>query len=538
MATSALSDLTKMPVMPKLPKTAALVQPKPTPEGMIGPAEVGPVLSELGSAESEAALKVAEGDIAIKEAERQDVAKEAKMKVENLDRFSKEVQAMPERTTLQQAREEMSNMAFVPTKDNATDLAAMFSLINIVGMLVGKSDAQRSMYAMNGMLEGYQKGRADLYKKEQIEFDKNFKAMQAKIATLEKALTEAMEVKKYDREKGDLMVTMALAESDSSVLKAMRVRQGDVAVLENVRKARKDIDTLVGLSNTLAQNANTRADAKAAREQADRIARANRLAADERARLNREQQKALADAKAGQPGKQGQNALTFASRVYGNIENATNDLVNLTNLPAVAESPIFAGMIGADRDTVLRNITAFAAREITDKDERAFEQIANSLDAALARLEAQGLANGSTRGAIASFSALKPRKGDEAINMAIYLARVKQEIETGIKVHAEMPGATPGQRQNNVKNIERINKTVPFSVEDTLNVLKANRKPLGKKMEQLLTQPQIVPNVSMEPQATQQKAMPTQGKLKSYADQYFSGDVDKATSYLKGQGYE
>ena len=524
MATSALSELTKMP---NLPLTNQLKQPKATPEGMLGPNEVGPVLSELGSAESEAALKVAEGDIAIKEAERQDVAKEARLKSENLDRFSKEVQAMPERTTLQQAREDMSAMSFVPTKDTATDLAAMFSLINIVGMLVGKSDAQRSMYAMNGMLEGYQKGRADLYKKEQVEFDKNFKAMQAKVATLEKALTEAMEVKKYDREKGDLMVTMALAESDSQVLKAMRVRQGDVAVLENVRKARKDIDTLVGLNNTLAQNANQRADAKERERRAD-----------ERARLAREQQKALADAKAGQPGKQGQNALTFASRVYGNIENATNDLVNLTNLPAVAESPIFAGMIGADRDTVLRNITAFAAREITDKDERAFEQIANSLDAALARLEAQGLANGSTRGAIASFSALKPRKGDEAINMAIYLARVKQEIETGIKVHAEMPGATPGQRQNNVKNIERINKTVPFSVEDTLNVLKANRKPLGKKMEQLLTQPQIVPNVSMEPQATQKKAMPSQGKLKSYADQYFSGDVDKATSYLKGQGYE
>ena len=47
MATSALNDITKMPVMPKLPKTAALVQPKPTPEGMIGPAEVGPVLSEF-----------------------------------------------------------------------------------------------------------------------------------------------------------------------------------------------------------------------------------------------------------------------------------------------------------------------------------------------------------------------------------------------------------------------------------------------------------------------------------------------------------
>ena len=88
--------------------------------------------------------------------------------------------------------------------------------------------------------------------------------------------------------------------------------------------------------------------------------------------------------------------------------------------------------------------------------------------------------------------------------MAIYLARVKQEIETGIKVHAEMPGATPGQKQNNIQNIERINKTVPFSVEDTLNVLKANRRPLGKKMEQLLSQPQIVPNTSMDSQSTRQ----------------------------------
>ena len=287
MAVPSLSDLTKMPVMPKLPKLAALTQDEPTPKGMLGPAEVGPILSELGSAESEAALKVAQGDIAVKEAERQDKATEARLKAENLDKFSKEVQAMPERATLQQAREEMSNMAFVPTKDTATDLAAMFSLINIVGMLVGKSDAQRSMYAMNGMLEGYQKGRADLYKKEQIEFDKNFKAMQAKVATLEKALTEAMEVKKYDKEKGELLVTMALAEADSPVLKAMRVRQGDVAVLENVRRARTDFDKLVGLNNTIVKDANARADAKLAREQQERLAAIREDRADERARLSR-----------------------------------------------------------------------------------------------------------------------------------------------------------------------------------------------------------------------------------------------------------
>jgi hypothetical protein len=68
-----------------------------------------------------------------------------------------------------------------------------------------------------------------------------------------------------------------------------------------------------------------------------------------------------------------------------------------------------------------------------------------------------------------------------------------------------MPGATPGQKQNNLGNIERLNKIVPFNVDDTLNVLKANRQPLGKKMEQLVMQPQIVPNVNLQTQDRQSK---------------------------------
>jgi hypothetical protein len=493
MVDSALKDITKLAVMPALPKTRAVMQPKPTPEGMIGAAELGPALSELSEAERQSSMRVGEADIAIEEAKRQEKGKEAELRQELVSRMATEARELPERKALTEARTEFGNMAFVPTKETTQDLAGIFSLMSIVGMVVGKGNAQLAMSSMNGMLEGYQKGRADLYKKELTQFDKNFKAMQSKVLTLEKELSEAMELKKLDREKGDLAITMALAKAESPLLNAMRNRLGDVAVSNGVQDTKKTLNTLVSLNNDLRAKADARADA-------DRIARENRLAADERARLSREQAKQLAELRASQPGRQGQHALTFASRVYGNIENAVNDLVNLTNLPAVAESPIFAGMIGADRATVLQNITAFAARKVTNQDQRAFEQIANSLDAALARLEAQGLANGSTRGAIASFSALKPREGDEAINMAIYLARVKQEIETGIKVHAEMPGATPGQKQNNVRNIERINKTVPFSVEDTLNVLKANRKPLGVKMEQLLNQPQIVPNTTMQPQ--------------------------------------
>lgn len=165
MVDSALKDLTKMPVMPALPKTRAVMQPKPTPSGMIGAAELGPALSELSEAERQASMKVGEADIAIEEAKRQEKALEAEKKAELAGRMATEARELPERKALTEARTEFGNMAFVPTKETTQDLAGIFSLMGIVGMVVGKGNAQLAMSSMNGMLEGYQKGRADLYKK-------------------------------------------------------------------------------------------------------------------------------------------------------------------------------------------------------------------------------------------------------------------------------------------------------------------------------------------------------------------------------------
>ena len=377
---------------------------------------------------------------------------------------------------------------FHPTKDNIESISTLFGLIGVIGASLGgagKMSAMTSLNAMGGMMKGWQQGRADLWKKEKEEFDKGMLQTKAILEDAYKDADRAMKTLAYNRSEAEALANQSAAKLGGQVGKQILAKQGIERYFTFLDGVKKDL---------------TEAEKRAFEEKkfnAEQSYRAKQLAL-------REQEIA---AKASSPTRQGQNALTFASRVYGNIENATNDLVNLTNLPAVAQSPIFAGMIGVDRDTVLRNITAFAARKVSSADERAFEQIANSLDAALARLEAQGLATGATKGAIASFGALKPREGDDAINMAIYLARVKQEIETGIKVHNEMPGATPGQKQNNVSNIERINKIVPFNVDDTLNILKANRKPLGKKMEQLVMQPQIVPNVDMQPQSIEQDAI-------------------------------
>ena len=200
----------------------------------------------------------------------------------------------------------------------------------------------------------------------------------------------------------------------------------------------------------------------------------------------------------GTGGRAGQYALTYASRVYGNIENAAQDLENIQNLPEVAQSPVLSGLINRDPETTFGSITALVGRKITNKEARAFDQVANSLSAALARLEAQGLASGGTKGNIAAFDAVKPRAGDDAINMALYIARVKQEIEVGVRVHDKMPGATPEQKAEAQQILRELNRIVPFDTSDVMETLRKNRGQMSDKMNTLVNRPTMVEQIKPE----------------------------------------
>jgi hypothetical protein len=197
-------------------------------------------------------------------------------------------------------------------------------------------------------------------------------------------------------------------------------------------------------------------------------------------------------------GRAGQYALTYASRVYGNIQNAYQDLDNIQNLPAVAQSPVLSGLINRDPETALGSVSALIGRKITNKEARAFDQVANSLSAALARLEAQGLASGGTKANINAFDALKPRAGDDAINMALYIARVKQEIEVGVNVHDKMPGATQEQKAEAQRILSELDRVVPFDTADVMQTLRRNRVQMSDKMNELVNAPTVMDEIKPE----------------------------------------
>jgi hypothetical protein len=271
----------------KIPKATAFLSganAPVTPKGYVGMRELAPIQEELAAAESQAQKDVGMADIQVERAKKEEATRD----LESQAKFAKEeadkLRDLPERQAMKEKRKEFGDFKFVPTKENAQDLATLFSLVSVIGMAIGgggKENSQAAMSAMNGMLEGHQKGRADLYKQQQVEFDKNFKAMQAAVQSAEKEYEEAVKMHMVDKEAGEMARKMALAKMHSPMLKAMEDRLGPLAVLNTLKELKTSVKNATELENKLQSQADKRQDAKDAREAAERRHRED-LAARER----------------------------------------------------------------------------------------------------------------------------------------------------------------------------------------------------------------------------------------------------------------
>ena len=506
------------------------MKPYPLPE----PTDVGPIETELKGATAkreqafEKVQRLEELGIQRKRAEEETKAtvdyEQTRELAKRARDFVKEQETMPEAQTLKRKREEMQDMAFVPSRANMEELATLFSLIGVVGVAIGaggKQNALAAMSAMNGMVEGYNKGRTDIYKREKDQFEAYVKNQRVLMENLVKDYEQALKLRQANKEAGDLEVKSIFAKYGADQLKAISEKYGDAKGIEIAKNVLKD-----------ATDAETRVKSRLDKERDFnlKVAEAQRrLLAEQRTREHQQRMESRGQKQVfqGDDGKMymvdlqtnqvtpvampegvtsltkagsraGQNALTFASRVYGNIENATADLRNIVALPATAELPVLAGLLNVDRDTALRSLESLVARKITNKENRAFQQVSDQLGAALARLEAQGLASGATKANIQAFNSLRPAAGDNAINMAIYIARVKQEIQTGIRVHDKMPGATEEQKRATKTLLDSLDKIVPYDTEDTLKVLRGKKATLGDKMQRLVQQPTVAESLQTQ----------------------------------------
>ncbi len=180
-----------------------------------------------------------------KMAQEQDVAgrtaAKARARGAALEQERTAIEGAPQMQQLSEVERAMET-PFTPTKDNAMDLATLYSLIGVVGFAIGvggKGNAQAAMSAMNGMAQGYQQGRMDLYAREKDLFDTNMKQLKTRADTLGKELERITKLAAYDRQKAELEADALFAEQGANFMKEYTAKYG---LPKSLELAKQNVD--------------------------------------------------------------------------------------------------------------------------------------------------------------------------------------------------------------------------------------------------------------------------------------------------------
>jgi hypothetical protein len=502
--------------MPKVPKGGEL-----TMQDVLGVRE--PFMSKRKNLESE--LSKSELDEA--EARQKEKIMETRGKADVSKLAAEQEKTVQEDYQKQLVAEPLP--AFIPTKDSAKDIAGLFSMVSVMGMLLGgggKLNAMQTLNAMNGMLEGHQKGRADLYKKQATEFDKNFKAMTKKHEELRKKMEDAVKLIASDKQAGMDAAVAAAAESGSDIIKAM-VRRGEVVrALKTLNDTVEGREAALKLVLTEQDRAATR-KAAADRDKATADYRVKEMAF-QKEKFEFEKKKAEAKLTKGKGGLGAKSFLESSLGVSAPDEKTSQKIVDtalgisqLGHVINIFKDPEVKTGVVSKLSSVNQKLTSLGDNnhEISDDELKRIinGEISPSAKNAVAQKEAL----------FAAYTAEREIAGGRLL-----VSVVKQAGGALDPTNYEKAGflnLLGGRREELIKRLrgarmsdDQINKIV----QDIQGDAKDSRN-FGDV-------------VSQTPKSSDKKAMPTGEKLKAYtaAHPEFQGSEDEAKNFLRSQGYE
>ena len=118
-----------------------------------------------------------------------------------------------------------------PTKENVQSLATLFSLIGVVGFGLGgrgKMSAMNSLNSMTGLMKGWQQGRADLFKKDLQEFEKNMNSVKAILDAADREADRIYKLLPVDRAKAESEMAALTASLGGQILKQKKIGRAHV----------------------------------------------------------------------------------------------------------------------------------------------------------------------------------------------------------------------------------------------------------------------------------------------------------------------
>lgn len=119
---------------------------------------------------------------------------------------------------------------FRPNEDTLIGMATLGSLVAVLGQVLGKTGGEQSalgaIESMSGMMAGYQQGKKDYIKQQQLQFDKNFQVMKAKQEQIQKEFEAAIKKMPYDLAGARVDMEVAIAKLGSPTIEATYRKRG------------------------------------------------------------------------------------------------------------------------------------------------------------------------------------------------------------------------------------------------------------------------------------------------------------------------
>jgi hypothetical protein len=444
--------------------------------------QMAPALQEQRSVQQNLLTQADQAEAEAKRLESQRNVARAEEKSRLREQEATAFQNAPQQQELKLARDQLKNAAFIPSKDNAQDIATMFSLVGLIGMAIGgggKISAYNTMGAMNGMLEGYQKGRVDLYKKEKDVFDKNIKLMQNKVTILQSELQEAAETFKTNRELGEQKAEIAFAKADSPILEQMAKKQGIMRTLENVNATAKDMQTLVGLLNKEEETKYQMAIKERDFQEQVRARREQEAMRREQMAFRRE----MAERKEAQRLLPSPRASAINERYANTVYRAGNEVLRslelVEQIGITRGGGIFAGVVG--KGTIPTQLQSQLGQYFTSEQEKNY----NSAMAGIA-LEMAYVLNGGykpdaqTVNKIETLLSVTPN--DTVGNAAYKFADVAAKLKAAVEV---TPTYTPDQKRIRDEMMVKLDRyALPEVVYERQYGIPARTEPMVRSSEQ------------------------------------------------------
>jgi len=150
-------------------------------------------------------------------------------KAESTSNYAKDINEKLEEKKKKEA--EFPYPEFHPTQDNVKSLGELFSVMSVVGLMLGgsgKLSAMNALGSMSGMMKGWQEGRADLFKREKETFDKEFAKVKQFHSDLQQAFDEYMKLAPVNREAAMYAREQFIRQAGSSSILAAKMDKGEL----------------------------------------------------------------------------------------------------------------------------------------------------------------------------------------------------------------------------------------------------------------------------------------------------------------------